>query len=103
MSPIRIGLHGVAGADEVFVAVDVVDAAGGGPVFVVAGGGVGVGGGRAGAGVGPTGGEKLRIAVQITGDPTTRRRSQFGRAQGRQSQAGLQAIEEVKLEWEELG
>jgi hypothetical protein len=39
MSPPRINLHAVAGADEVFVAVDVVHAAGGGPVFVVAGGG----------------------------------------------------------------
>ena len=100
---IRIGLHGVAGADAVFVAVDVVDASDRGPVFVVAGGGVGVGGGRAGAGVGPTGGGKLRIAIQITGDPVTRRRSQFGRVRTRQSQACLQATEGVKSEWKKLG
>lgn len=39
--PPRIRLHAVAGADEVFVAVDVVHAADGGPVFVVAGGFIG--------------------------------------------------------------
>ena len=51
-------LHGAAGADEVFVAVDMVDAADGRPVFVVAGGFVGVGGGPGGVGVGAVGGEE---------------------------------------------
>lgn len=47
---VGVGIDGVAGADEVFVAVDIIDAADWGPVFVVTGVGVRVGGGGAGVG-----------------------------------------------------